>query len=107
MANIQFTVDTAKVTTAAGQVEQQMNSLEATAKELVAAIEALKGAKWTGNAQKKVQAKCTDFKKGINIMKRRLTEEVRELRQTAARYEKSETINVSTANSNLGGNVVR
>lgn len=105
--NITFTVSTDKVRTAANQVSQQMSTLESTAKDLVAAIEALKGAKWTGNAQSKVQSKCVNFKKGINTMKNRLNEEVTELKAVANKYETTETTNVNTANSNLNGNVVR
>lgn len=107
MANITFTVDTAKVRSAATQVQNQMNTLQTTANELVAAIEALKGAKWTGNAQSTVQSKCTDFKKGIKTMKNRLDEEVTELKAVASKYETTETTNVSTAKSNLNGNVVK
>lgn len=105
--NITFTVSTDKVRKAADQVSNQMETLEDTAKALVAAIEALKGAKWTGNAQTKVQSKCTDFKKGIRTMKNRLNEEVTELKDVASKYETTESTNVNTANNNLDGNVVK
>ncbi len=107
MANITFTVDTAKVRSAANQVSNQMETLESTANELVAAIQALNGKKWTGKAQSTVQSKCTDFKKGIKTMKNRLNEEVTELKAVASKYETTETTNVSTAKNNLNGNVVK
>ena len=106
-SKITLKVDTSKVKSAANQVEQQMNTLQSKANQLVAAIEALKGAKWSGNAQAKVQSKCGEFKKGISTLKNRLDEEVKELREVASKYESTETANVNTAMKNLDGNVVR
>ena len=104
--NITFTVNTDKVKKAADQVNNQMDPLQNAANDLVTAIEALNGKKWSGNAQKKVQSKCAQFKKGIKTMKDRLNEEVTELKAVASKYETTEQTNVNTANRNLNGNVV-